>query len=111
MARRTKEPEQAAVVGDDFPYRTLMNHPAWPVVDEALAELEENDDLELRTARRYVIGSLIQQLSEAGLIPPLVAMSPSGVGNGPIPTYRWVLQFEAVVASGRGRVKKITLPR
>jgi hypothetical protein len=72
MARGTKEQEQAPEVSQDFPYRALMAHPAWEVVDQALGELEDNDDLELRTARRYVVGFIVQQLVNAGQAhPPL----------------------------------------
>jgi len=70
MARGTKEQKQTPEVSADFPYRAWMTHPAWAIVDNALAELEDNDDLELRTARRYVIGYLLQQLAAQGLVPP-----------------------------------------
>jgi hypothetical protein len=96
MARRTEEQEQASDVSADFPYRSLMTHPAWGVLDSALSELESNDDLDLRTARRYVIGYLIQQLAAQGLIPPAIAFRPEG-SAGPDPRYRWILQLEASV--------------
>lgn len=70
---RTKEQEQNAPVRDEFPYRKFMSHPAWKVLEEALAELEANDDLELTTASRYVVGFLIQVLVEKGLTFPQIA--------------------------------------
>ncbi|HZK80221.1 MAG TPA: hypothetical protein VFC46_04120 [Humisphaera sp.] len=96
MARGTEEQEQAPEVGPDFPYRTLMTHPAWAILDSALAELESNDDLELRTARRYVIGYLIQQLAESGQIPPAIAFRPDTT-DASQPNYRWILQLDAFI--------------
>ena|SRR2546421_5413679 len=93
MARGTQEQEQTPEVSPDFPYRTLMSHPAWTVIENALEDLECNDDLELRTARRYVIGYLIQHLAEHGLIPPAIAFRPDVVDTAQ-PTYRWILQVE-----------------
>jgi hypothetical protein len=71
-----------------------MTHPAWKIIDSALADLESNDDLELRTARRYVIGYLIQQLAERGHIPPAIAFRPDAPSSSQ-PSYRWILQVEA----------------
>jgi len=68
MACGTKEQKQAAEIGDEFPYRHLMKHPAWAAVNRAVEELESNSDLELQTARQYVVGYLVQQLVENGLI-------------------------------------------
>jgi hypothetical protein len=68
--------EQAPEVAADFPYRTLMTHPVWAIIDAALADLESNDDLQLQTARRYIIGYLVQQLAESGQIPPAIAFRP-----------------------------------
>jgi hypothetical protein len=70
MARRTKEQKQETEVSDEFPYREFITHPAWPVIENALRELESNDDLELRTAQRYVVGFLIKQLALHDLMPP-----------------------------------------
>jgi hypothetical protein len=68
MARGTKEQKQAAEVASDFPYLALMTHPAWAVIDGALGELESNNDMELTTARRYVVGFLIQKLIDHDLL-------------------------------------------
>jgi hypothetical protein len=45
-----------------------MNHPAWRVLDAAINELDAIGDLQLQTARRYVIGFLIKELARAGLL-------------------------------------------
>lgn len=93
MARGTQEQEQTPEVAADFPYRMLMSHPAWAIIDGALSDLESNDDLELRTARRYVIGYLIQQLVEQGQVPPAIASRPD-VPDLSQPRYQWILQIE-----------------
>ena len=99
MARGTEEQEQASEISADFPYRTLMTHPAWAIIDGALADLEANDDLELQTARRYVIGYLIQQLAEHAQIPPAIAFGPDAPDSSQ-PSYRWILQVEASIQGG-----------
>ncbi|MFZ1700754.1 MAG: hypothetical protein WAU71_08035 [Pyrinomonadaceae bacterium] len=39
-----------------FPYEKYRNSELWNKIDEIVSELEENEDLELTTAREYVIG-------------------------------------------------------
>lgn len=46
-----------------FPYRKFEDNDLWKTIDTALAELEENGDFHLTTARRYVVGYLCQQLA------------------------------------------------
>jgi hypothetical protein len=46
-----------------FPYRKFEDTDLWKTIDIALAELEENRDFHLTTARRYVVGYLCQQLA------------------------------------------------
>ena len=92
MARGTEEQEQTAGIGSDFPYLKLMNHAAWAVVDEALADLESNGDLELQTARRYVVGSLVKALADKGLLPPNDPdQLPANERGG---RYRWIYEFK-----------------
>ena len=45
------------------PYVRFENTPLWVLIDAELSALEENGDLELTTARRYVVGSLCQRLA------------------------------------------------
>lgn len=109
MARGTEEQEQAPEVSADFPYRALMSHPAWATIDNALGELENNDDLQLRTARRYVIGFLIQQMVEQGNLPPAIVSRPDTPGRAQ-PRYRWTCEIEVPEpsrrSSGRRRRKR-----
>ena len=70
MARRTEEQEQATKIERAFPYAALVSHPAWDVLDKAIADLEANGDLELQTARKYVIGHVVQALVKSGFVPP-----------------------------------------
>ncbi|HUB27906.1 MAG TPA: hypothetical protein VL992_20950 [Tepidisphaeraceae bacterium] len=72
MARGTKEQKQEADdVDSKFPYRGLLTHPAWSAIDRALGELEANHDVRIQTARRYLVGYLLQHLLGEGLISPL----------------------------------------
>lgn len=72
MARGTEEQKPAADLASDFPYQRFVDSAAWKAVDAALAELESNNDLELQTARCYVIGYLLQSLESRGLLPPAI---------------------------------------
>lgn len=93
MARGTEEQKQTTEdVDADFPYRTLMRHPAWQVIRSALGDLEKNDDLELRTAQRYAIGYLIEKLIASGLIPPALAFT-ADTRSTVHPKYRWILEL------------------
>jgi hypothetical protein len=79
MARRTKEQKQEAAIGGAFPYSEYERHPSWVVLERALAVLEANDDLELRTASRYVVGFLLEQLAADRAEAPAASLS---VKNG-----------------------------
>ena len=49
------------------PYQEHEGTKLWRVLDDELRSLEGNGDLELTTARAYVIGSLCQRLVSEGL--------------------------------------------
>jgi hypothetical protein len=42
----------------------------WKTIDTAISTLEQNRDLELTTAREYVIGYLCQQLAARQVVTP-----------------------------------------
>jgi hypothetical protein len=44
------------------PYIEFENTALWKAIDIEIADLEKNKDLQLSTAREYVIGSLCQKL-------------------------------------------------
>jgi hypothetical protein len=44
----------------NHPYTEFESHPLWSVVDSELSELEENQDIQITTAREYVVGSLVK---------------------------------------------------
>ena len=50
------------------PYKNLEHLSAWKVLDRALTELVENGDLKELTARRYILGYIIKQLSGAAAL-------------------------------------------
>ena len=52
---------------ETHPYSQFEHSPLWRVIEEAVHDLATNGDVELKTARRYVVGYLCQQIFEAGL--------------------------------------------
>jgi hypothetical protein len=50
------------------PYTEFEDTALWKAVDAALAELEQNRDVKLSTAREYVVGYLCQQLASRKLV-------------------------------------------
>jgi hypothetical protein len=66
MARRTKEQEQVAASA--FPYERHRELHAWRVVEAAVARLVANGDIEEKTARKYLVGYIVKELEEAGIL-------------------------------------------
>ena len=50
------------------PYTEFEDTALWKAVDAALAELEQNRDVKLSTAREYVVGYLCQQIAQQKLV-------------------------------------------
>jgi hypothetical protein len=50
------------------PYIEFENTALWKAIDAEIADLEENGDMELTTARAYIVGSLCRQLVRKKLI-------------------------------------------
>jgi len=50
------------------PYTEFEHTALWKAVDAALAELEQNRDVKLSTAREYVVGYLCQRLAGQKLV-------------------------------------------
>jgi hypothetical protein len=48
----------------EHPYKEFEGLIVWQTIDKAIAELEENQDLVLKTPREYVIGYLCKTLIE-----------------------------------------------
>ena len=48
-------------------YTEYEGTPLWRAVDAALADLEENEDLEVHAERRLVVGYVCEALLDAGL--------------------------------------------
>lgn len=51
-------------------YEAFRSHPAWSALEKALVALAANDDVELRTAKRYVVGYLLDSLDKKHLLLP-----------------------------------------
>ncbi len=47
----------------EHPYKEYENTPTWSVVEQAITELVENNDIELQTPIEYVIGYICRNLS------------------------------------------------
>jgi hypothetical protein len=52
----------------DHPYRRFEETTLWKTVDRAIGELVENQDLGEKALRYYIVGYLIQELVNAGLV-------------------------------------------
>ena len=56
----------------EHPYKQLERLKAWKVLDKAIKDLAANGDVEELTARRYIVGYLLQKLDEAQALAPEV---------------------------------------
>jgi hypothetical protein len=54
----------------DHPYKEFEGTKVWRAIDSEIKALEKNGDLELTTARQYVIGSLCKCLAKKSLLVP-----------------------------------------
>jgi hypothetical protein len=52
----------------EFPYEKFQTTKAWNIVDDAIGQLVENKDLTETTARRYIVGFILKQLSDNKLL-------------------------------------------
>ena len=50
------------------PYNEHEGTALWSAIDKEVASLEKNGDIELRTAREYIVGSLCKRLANTGLV-------------------------------------------
>jgi hypothetical protein len=48
------------------PYIEFQTSEIWKVIDHAIADLEENQDIQLTTTREHVVGYICKTLAEAG---------------------------------------------
>jgi hypothetical protein len=67
FARTLEEQEQVSKMMN-YPYREFEAMPVWKVVDEAISDLIANQDIKETTARRYIVGYLVECLVEARLV-------------------------------------------
>jgi hypothetical protein len=59
------------------PYGEFEGTRLWATVDAAVAELVHNRDVQLTTARDYVIGYLCRALTLQGLVSPAAGEAPA----------------------------------
>ena len=50
------------------PYQKFENTKLWQIVEKAVLDLEENQDLKLTELKKYVVGYICNQLTEEGLV-------------------------------------------
>ncbi len=48
----------------EFPYSQFAKTKLWKAIDKAIADLEKNQDLELTTNRKYVVGYLCKSITD-----------------------------------------------
>ena len=48
----------------EHPYKELESLVVWRTIDKAISDLEENQDLALKTPREYIVGYLCKSLIE-----------------------------------------------
>jgi hypothetical protein len=42
------------------PYMDLKNTECWGIIEQAIGDLIENDDLEEKTSKEYIVGYIVQ---------------------------------------------------
>jgi hypothetical protein len=53
-------------------YNDLKNHPFWNIIEKSLYDLEDNQDIELKTESEYVTGYLVKKLiEELSMVTPI----------------------------------------
>jgi hypothetical protein len=52
----------------DHPYMKYQLFPEWEIVDQAISDLVNNNDLIEQTARPYITGHIIKSLEKRGLL-------------------------------------------
>ncbi|NHC39379.1 hypothetical protein G6549_05335 [Bacillus sp. MM2020_1] len=50
------------------PYKQFENTPLWNIINKAIAELVENDDIELKTQKEYIVGYISKLLIESNIV-------------------------------------------
>jgi len=51
----------------EHPYNEFENTPLWKIVEEAISDLESNQDLDLTTSPEYFIGYICRSLVNKGV--------------------------------------------
>ena len=50
------------------PYADFEKTELWKIIDKALQELTENNDVKVQTDRNYIVGHIAKSLSKSGLV-------------------------------------------
>lgn len=47
------------------PYKQLENTPLWNIINKSINDLVENDDIEEKTQREYIVGYITKLINES----------------------------------------------
>jgi hypothetical protein len=48
----------------EYPYKKFENTELWKIIDESIDNLVNNQDLEEKTIRKYIVGYLVKRIEE-----------------------------------------------
>lgn len=51
-----------------YPYKKLETHPAWNILEQAIADLVDNDDIIEQTPREYIVGYILKVLKRNDIL-------------------------------------------
>ena len=52
----------------DFPYSEFLNTSVWDVLDQAIQDLIDNQDIEETTDRKLIVGYILSKMNENKLL-------------------------------------------
>ena len=50
------------------PYKQYENTPIWNLINKAIDDLVENDDIEEKTQRKYIVGYISKLINESNTV-------------------------------------------
>ena len=53
---------------NNYPYHQYETTLAWKIINQAVSDLVENQDIQETTARVYIVGYLVKRLVEEGVV-------------------------------------------
>jgi len=53
----------------NHPYKSLEGQPVWSVLEQAIRDLVDNQDILEQTSRAHIVGYVAKRLVESGVVP------------------------------------------